>query len=139
MDFPYLDSATAVYAAPGIRDIANVYLTYAGGRFSNENPGEFLPGGWTLDPLLGVLFLALLSRFAWTTLRPGRGSQNDDGNRRISPEHSLILLAILLVVPMIVVTALSHLWRPCFHYRYLLYCSVPLYLLAGAGAATLRG
>ena len=39
---------------------------------------------------------------------------------------------------MIVVTALSHLWRPCFHYRYLLYCSLPLYLLVGAGAATLR-
>ena len=139
MDFPYLESATAVYAVPGIRDIANVYLTYAGGRFSNENPGEFLPGGRTLDPLLGVLFLALLSRFAWVALRRGRDSRDGRVNRRISPGRSLILLAILLVVPMVVVTALSHLWRPCFHYRYLLYCSLPLYLLVGAGTATLRG
>ena len=42
------------------------------------------------------------------------------------------LLLLWLIVPVVIVYVASMVWHPCFRYRYMLYSSLPVCILAGA-------
>ncbi len=107
---------------PGWREVVNTLVVFAGGRFSNDHPAAFLPTGVSLDLLLAALLFGLA---AWGVLR---------WDKEV-PARATVLLWLLL--PTAFWFAVSLVWKPCFMYRFLLFCSPALYLLAGAGFARL--
>jgi len=108
---------------------------FAGGRPSNENPAAHLPGGVSLDVALTGIVGALI---AWYAVRRmfWRG-EPVDGSLLRGREGTWLLL-IWLIVPAAGLLAASYVWRPCFVYRYILYSSIPLYLLLGAALGAAR-
>lgn len=106
---------------PGWRELVNAYVVFAGGRFSNDNPAAWLPGGFSLDLPLALLIYALAVWGVWTP--PGR---------RVSA-----LMGALAALPPVMLFLAAVLWKPCFLYRYALFASLPLYALAGTGWARL--
>jgi hypothetical protein len=50
-----------------------------------------------------------------------------------------LLMMIWLFIPPAVLCVVSYVFRPCFMYRYVLFSSLPVYVLAGAAVAAIRG
>ncbi len=109
---------------PTWRELINAFVVLAGGRYSNENPAPYLPLGLTLDWILA----ALMAGSAACGIRV----------RSESLEGSRCFLLGWLLIPPTALFLLAVAWKPCFLYRYVLYASFPLYLLAGAGLAQMR-
>lgn len=121
---------------PGWRELANTYLVFSGGRYSNENPAEFLALGLSLDLILSVLLYgAAVLGLARETGSPQEASP--------SPSHASsrarrVLLLAWLVIPPLLLFTVAVLWKPCFLYRYVLFSSFALYLLADGFLARLE-
>ncbi len=112
-----------------------LFLIFAGGRPSNANPSPHLLTGVSLDGLLAVLFFAMIAWLTYSTVR-GLRRVPSDGNR-VGRERLILLLLWLLLPPTIAFVA-SYVWKPCFVYRYLLYSSLPMYLMAGGALSAMR-
>jgi len=94
------------------------------------------PLGEALAPLRGpigtvfVLSQAALAFGGWRLLR--RGGAAETTQRTILPTRDTAALLLLwLVVPPILLYALSHLWRPMMLSRYLFFAAFPLYMFIG--------
>jgi len=105
----------------GPREFLNTLVVLAGGRFSNDAPGPYLPDGFSLELPFLVLIYLLAGLGLFEALRRDRASA--------------ILLVGWFVAPVLAWYIFQLLWKPCFLYRYFLFCSLPLYVLAGAGLA----
>lgn len=133
VDLSTMHNAAKWMVEPGIRELVMVFLVFAGGRASNENPAGHLSTGISLDIALTFILAALIG---WFLLKRIVSARTEPGDRRTAP---LALLLLWLLVPIAILLAASFLWRPCFVYRYILFSSLPLYLLAGAAFASLPG
>ncbi len=107
-------------APPTPRDMGNLLVCLAGGRFGNENPSSYLPWNLSLElPLTLMLYgLALAQCFCW--FREGRRAD-------------AMLWTAWLCAPGLMAAALSWLWTPCFLFRYVLF-SIPALAVLSAGA-----
>ena len=115
---------------PGLREIAMVALVFCGGRASNENPATHLPSGFSLDVVLAMVVTGAITWFAVRTWLRRR----DDPQ----PLPALGLLMLWLTAPPLMLCAASYVWRPCFVYRYILYSSLPIYIIIGAVFSSVR-
>lgn len=132
-----LQGVTAFWMVPpSLRDFANAFLVYAGGRFSNENPAPYLPMGVTLDYLLGTLLYIAVIAGAWFALRP-RDSSAKPYFGAPQSGFAVVLLGWLFLTPLFWFL-MALVWKPCFLYRYYLYASFPLYIFAGGAYAALK-
>jgi mannosyltransferase len=126
--------AVSWIVAPGLRDIVMVLLVFAGGRPSNENPASHLPTGVTLDWALGAILSLVIVWFAAKVLAlRGKTLREPLGDRT-----SLCLLLLWLLLPPSFLIIVSYAWKPCFVYRYVLYSSLPLYILVGGAFSVMR-
>jgi len=107
-----------------LQDLAVFALVLGGGRFSNEGPARHLPLGISFDWLLA---LALFVLVGWYCLRTfmRRDSSTEEKSRTY-----VLLLLLCVCIPPAVLAAATTWFRTAFQYRYLLYCTVPLYILA---------
>jgi len=117
---------------PGWRELVMSYVVFAGGRVSNHAPGPYMPGGVSLDWGVTLLVAGLAAGCVAWCLRGGM-SNASTWNRR----DSAVFLLAWLVIPVVLLFAASHLWKPVFQYRYVLYAAAPLMLLAGGGLAAI--
>jgi hypothetical protein len=58
-----------------------------------------------------------------------------NGEQDTSPSRSVPFLLLWWTLPCLIAYTVSHVWRPVFFPRYLLYCSVPPYLFVGYGVS----
>jgi len=125
-----LDGQSAAYGdmPAGWRELANTFLQFSGGRFSNINPAPFMPGGISLDLPIAVGVLLLAGYAVWRAISPPALSA-DSGPRG----GDIFLLLTCLAAPVLLLFALGWLWRPCFFTRYAIYSALPLYALGGLG------
>lgn len=118
---PETESAAYVDRPAGWREAATALLVFLGVRSSDENPAAYMPGGVSMDIVVGALFLALASYWLAVTIR----------NRRARPEdfRQACLLLLWLGVPMAVLLFLSAGWRMVFYHRYILYSCFAAHLI----------
>lgn len=115
------------------KDFAMAFLIFAGGRASNEAPLGHLPFPVSLDRPLAAFLYLLAAWVAWRTVQSRRF------NGAMHEAQPVALLIIWLVLPAVLLAAASLAWKPSFLYRYVLYSSLALYLLAGAAIRGLPG
>lgn len=110
----------------GWRECGAAWLMFAGGRFSEENPAPYLPGGLSMDPLLGLALAAASLRLTWQAAN----------RRHQAPEafRGTVLIGLWLIVPLAALYVFSLEWRMVFYPRYAIYCAFPASLLLAAGA-----
>lgn len=124
----------ASWMAPAsLRELANTFLVFAGGRASNTSPSPYLPTGLTLDPALAVLIFLMTVWLAWTTFKLPTTTETQ------TRKEAFGLLALWLIVPPLALFVVSALWRPCFLYRYVIYSSLPMYIILAAAVTSLKG
>ncbi len=131
VDMTTIHRAANWMVAPGVREAAVALNILAGGRFSNENPARHLPGGLSLDWLLAALIYGVIAWFVVESLRRRNAST------AFSPAVTSLALVAWLVLPLCVLGVASFVWRPCFVYRYVLYSSLALCTLFGAGVSAI--
>jgi len=131
VDLATIHNAAKWMVEPGMRELVMVFLVFAGGRASNENPANHLPTGISLDIALAFVLAILIG---WFLLKRIVSAKTEPGDCRYAP---MALLLAWLLVPIAILLIASFLWRPCFVYRYILFSSLPLYLLAGAAFSSL--
>jgi len=136
IDTTTIHEAADWMARPGWREVAMVAAVFAGGRPSNENPASHLPGGVSLDLVLTGVVGVLI---AWYVLRRLFCREENVGGRFWRGRDGTWLLLIWFFVPVAGLLAASYVWRPCFVYRYILFSSIPLYVLLGAALGEVRG
>lgn len=112
------------------RDFANALVVFAGGRFTNRNPGPYMLGGVSLDLVIAAGIGCASAWFLWRRVFQAR----DPAARRAA-----VLLGLWAFAPLAALFVLSHLWQPVFIYRYVLYSLPAVCLLAGAGFAAAPG
>ncbi len=112
-------------------DLCHTFLILAGGRWRHFNPAQDLPGGISLDAVLAVYVGLLAVLLFWKSIVKRR-TQTETGGKPQTLGR-VVLLALWLFIPVLMLFALSHWWHRCFQFRYVLYASLPLYLLAGGG------
>lgn len=83
--------------------------------------------------LLFTVLIALL--LLWTALRLVRRRKDVE---EVPHHEQTLLLVVWLVLPPLMLFVLSHILRPCMFPRYTVHCIVPLYLLLGGTAASIR-
>jgi hypothetical protein len=112
-------------------DLCHTFLILAGGRWRHYNPAPDLPGGISLDAVLAVYagFLALLLFYKAFAKRRA----HTEAATKPDTLGYVMLLAFWLFIPPLMLFALSHSWHRCFQFRYIVYASLPLHLLAGGG------
>jgi hypothetical protein len=115
------------------RELANTFLIFAGGRFSNDTPAPHLLLPFSLDGLLAILLYLSAGRVLWVAFK----KNNTDFPNPAMRGHTLTLLGWLFAAP-IAWYIYNHLREPCFLYRYFLFASFPLYLLVGAAFASIN-
>ena len=121
---------------PGWREVGMLAVVFAGGRPSNENPAAHLPGGVSLDLVLTGVVGGVIG---WYVLRGLFSRGEDVCSRLLDDRDGTWLLLLWFFVPAGGLLAASYVWRPCFVYRYVLFSSIPLYVLLGAALAEARG
>lgn len=105
----------------GLREVAATVLQLAGGRFSTDNPGAWLPWGVNLELPLVLALMMLVGVRTAGVWRNGEEAQR----------HALVFLLLWLVVPLISLFIVGRYWKPFFYTRYALHCGFPLALLVG--------
>lgn len=65
-----------------------------------------------------------------------RASPDKPGSAALSPRETTALLLLWLVLPPFLVFVVSHVWKPMFVVRYVLFASIPLYILLAQVLAT---
>ena len=133
LHLPRVYEAAGCIPGTSFRDFLMAFLIFAGGRASNENPRPHLPIHHSLDQVLAVFLFLLVAAFGVWTIHAAIRAK-DRGRA-----EAFTLLALWLMLPPVLLFALSRACRPCFIYRYVLYSSLPLYILAGAAISTMRG
>ena len=113
---------------PTLRTLANTFMVFAGGRFSNLNPASYLPGAFSLDHIIA---LAMLLLAAWAVLWSFI-------NASARERETVGLLILWWLGPVLALFAVSLLWRPCYFDRYVLYSSFAWYILAAVGISRVR-
>ncbi len=131
-----LNQAASWMVKPGLREIVMVWLLFTGGRASNENPASHLPSGVSLDIVLAGLLLLLFLWYSGTLLL--RGTKGGAQASSLREKSYWLLMVIWLVIPPAVLCVVSYMFRPCFVYRYVLFSSLPVYVLAGAAVTSIR-
>ncbi|HPC15498.1 MAG TPA: glycosyltransferase family 39 protein [Candidatus Hydrogenedentes bacterium] len=138
-DFKGIHGAASWMARPGWREAIVALLIFAGGRPTNENPSAHLSTGVSLDFPLAVLVFGLIGWYLLHIVKTGKKGRwtcpdMPVGNvqRPIAHCRRPYLILLWLAVPTMGLFAVSWLWRPCFVPRYVLYASLPVYLLLGA-------
>jgi len=114
-------------------DFIHTFLINMGGRYRNLNPAPNLPGGVSLEGVFALFVIAMagvLFYTAWRNRDVGPAGAEDDRFRYAC------LLALWLVVPPAMLFVLSHAWRPCYQPRYVLHCSLAIFLMVGGGIGT---
>ena len=131
-----VEASTAPYRdMPGSwREFANALLVFTGGRYDNRDLSSVLPAGVSFDYFIAITTAVLVAGLVFKQYRPG-GAANAVHARERS---ALVLLILWLIVPPVLLFALSHAWRPIFYYRYVLYSSCAVYLLLGAAIVRLN-
>jgi len=124
--YPFAAHATAYAdALPTWREVAaGIAALVGGGRFSSLSPAPWLPGGISLDLPAALLLLGIV---AAGCLLPG------------AHRAQVRRLATCALLPVALLFAASHLWRPCFMFRYVLYAGPFLAIAAGISLACLPG
>ena len=121
---------------PGLRDMANSFLVFAGGRFSNEDPTPYMGTHLSLDRhIMGLYFLVGAWMGLWGLHALARRKYDTQAGKRIDV---LLFLGLWLFVPPLALAVMSYVYRPCFMYRYVLYASLALYLIMGSAMASMR-
>lgn len=129
LDYDFAGQSAAYRDMPaGPRELANTFLQFAGGRFSNINPAPWMTLGFSADLLIAVS-VAALAGYALFGVFSKRGDVTPSGVSR----SDAALLVIAFIGPVLGLYLLNWYWRPCFFSRYVVYASLPLYLLAGIG------
>ncbi len=113
----------------GWRELLSTYVQFAGGRFSNMNPAEFLPLGFSADLIIAAFMASFVLIAVYTIGTMARKPETHDAL------WGGVLLLIVLSVPVLMLFLLGKLWRPCFFTRYVIYAALPFYALAGIGVA----
>jgi len=132
VDMPQLDGAASWIVQPGLRELVMVLLIFIGGRPSNASPVNHLPTNISLDIPLALAAMVVIGVFVIKT-----GISKEDSSAK-KDKKAVVLLLLWALLPFVALVAMSFLWRPCFVYRYILYSSLPLYLMLGAGFSTMR-
>lgn len=134
LDYDFAGQSAAYRDMPaGPRELANTFLQFAGGRFSNINPAPWMTFGISADLLIAAGMAALASFALYQSFRNARTESPSSGVSRCDAA----LLIITMVGSVAGLYALNWLWRPCFFSRYVVYAALPLYVLAGSGLASI--
>jgi len=112
------------------RELVNTFVIFVGGRASNTNPAPYLPGGVNLDLVLAGCFVVLIAHLVYRAAICPRTPEPD---RR----KAVTLLILWLVIPPLVLLAVSTFWRTCYLYRYVICSSLAVPILVGGAIATL--
>lgn len=131
VDLSSVHEAASWMVAPGFREIVMFLLIFGGGRPTNENPSSHLPTGVSLDVMLAGLLVAIVLWFVAHTLFLKDEAKEPENPTALTEREKLALLLLWGIVPVAGLLAASFVWRPCFVCRYVLYSSMPLYLLLG--------
>ena len=123
---------------PDWRDLAAAWLVFAGGRFSELDPAAWMPGGLSLDEVLGVLALVLVVWISWTAWCAQREDTERGAGDGLGPLERWGFPLFWLVAPPCALLLASCLWRPCFLFRYVLFSLPALWLLVAAGVEAIR-
>ncbi len=124
---------------PTYRELANLFVIFAGGRFSNESPTPYLKTHFSLDYGLAFFLMLVLVKLILDTLRHAVERNNTvHGETGRKPVTALALLMSLLCVPPLCLFLASYAYNPVFLYRYLLPSSLALYLMVGGAMATFK-
>lgn len=117
---------------PTYREFLNAYNIYAGGRFSNIDPAMYLPTGLSFDRLLTVFIGACIALAGFRLARALRARKTETpGETQVRLLEADAFCLVLSLLPPLVLFAVSQLWNPMFFYRYTLFSSLGLYLIAG--------
>ncbi len=124
MNFLHYDFGTHSQAyndvPPTLRTLANTFIVFAGGRFSNLNPAPFMPGRISLDWSIAGMGAALAGASLILLWK----------NRSSARHRNAWLLALCWwLIPVAALYAAALVWRPCYFDRYVLYSSFGLYVL----------
>ncbi len=111
------------------REAGAALLMFAGGRFSEENPARYMPGGVSLDEPLGAALLALA---AIAGLQAWRARDAKPGQFR-----GVALLVLWLHMPPLLLWMVSETWRMVFYTRYMLHAGFAALLLMSIGLASI--
>ena len=112
-------------STPTWRELLNAFNVYAGGRFEKVDPAVYLPAGVSFDHVLTLLLLAFAGLACVKAYQ-----------RRASDEarfEAVTFAMLWSLVPPLFLFAVSQVWKPVFLFRYTLYSSLALYLLAAIG------
>ncbi len=123
---------------PDWRDLAATWLIFAGGRFSELDPALWLPGGISFDEPLGLFALVLLLWAGWSAWRGHRGGPEPTPEHALAPTRKWGLLLCWLLAPPLFLFFASHVWKPCYLFRYVLFSLPALWLALAAGLQTVR-
>lgn len=132
-----VDTQSAAYNDyPGSwREFANALLVFTGGRFDNRDPASHLPGGVSFDLFICLGVVLVIAGFAYRSLWP----DVSEDPKKIAQRRDAVLLSLLwLIVPLVALYAVSHLWKPFFYYRYVLYSAPAICVLAGGALMRVR-
>ncbi len=117
----------------GPRELANTFLQFAGGRFSNINPAPWMTLGFSADLLIAASMATLAGHALFTALKKYEAATPSPAISRTDAA----MLVIAFIGPVLGLYLLNWYWRPCFFSRYVVYAALPLQLLAGIGLSAL--
>jgi 4-amino-4-deoxy-L-arabinose transferase-like glycosyltransferase len=133
LEYDFAGQSAAYRDMPaGPRELANTFLQFAGGRFSNINPAPWMTLGFSVDLLIAAS-MAVLAGYALFKAF----SKGGEGARPGASRSDAALLVIIFIGPVVGLYLLNWYWRPCFFSRYVVYAALPLHILAGIGLSTI--
>ncbi len=134
LDYDFAGQSAAYRDMPaGSRELANTFLQFAGGRFSNINPAPWMTIGFSADLLIAATVAALAGYALFTTFKKRQGDTPSPPLTRADAA----MLFIAFIGPVLGLYLLNWYWRPCFFSRYVVYAALTLHLLAGIGLSAL--
>lgn len=134
LDYDFAGQSAAYRDMPaGPRELANTFLQFAGGRFSNINPAPWMPLGFSADLLIAASTAALAAYALFKSWSKKAEAATSPGLSR----SDAALLLIAFIGPVLGLYLLNWYWRPCFFSRYVVYAALPLQLLAATGLSAI--
>ncbi len=134
LDYDFAGQSAAYRDMPaGPRELANTFLQFAGGRFSNINPAPWMTLGFSADLLIAASTAALAAYALFKSCIKKAEATPSYG----IAQRDTALLLVAFIGPVLGLYLLNWYWRPCFFSRYVVYAALPLQLLAGIGLSAL--